>query len=162
MRQIDVPDGLFGEQVPDGPYPKEVLVGSFVVGGLRCVEVGEDAEWVVYLGHPPIAEVFAAAAALAALKQFDLESVPTSADHLLVTQAWIWTSCPLHAVSQHGECEACWVTGEMDTWLLKWDVPPSRQVTPSSWKVAPWPPGQYELPVAPVERQFPVTIWDTH
>jgi hypothetical protein len=142
MRHTDVPDELIA------PYPKELLRDSLVAGGLRYLTLGEEAETIAFLGHPPLEQVIAAAPGIAAGLGLAPHVVPTSEADVVVTMGWLWTSCPVHATPDDDELDPCAVcaVANQESWWLSWDGPHG---------------GREGFPVPPVDQQFPVTIWAT-
>lgn len=142
------------DQRDDGttrPFPSQLLAVTKRAGRLRYFPT-EDHAYVVFLGHPPHDHVLTAAAIIAARVELDADLLPTSHDDVLVTSAWLRTSCPIHdpsEVSERPTCVACWATEE--DWQLLWDEPGTDRATPAD-----------TVPPPPLEQRFAVTVWDTH
>jgi hypothetical protein len=52
-------DGLFPEMVPDGPWPRELLVSASVASGLRYIlwYRQDEPAAITFLGHPALSDI---------------------------------------------------------------------------------------------------------
>lgn len=135
---------LFPEQIPDGPYPRQMLTGSTTVGGLRYVGVGEDPEdgAVVFLGHPSVADVVMASRLYCVDQLWDPDERAARDEHdLSYTWARLITRCEDHLPdAKDDECDACrYITSE--DWWLTWVS--TVRMDPARFPVTVWRPREW-------------------
>lgn len=138
MTRQTIESGLFDELAPDGPYAKELLVASSTAAGLRYVSIGEDGEKIVFLGHPDLDYVLAAARSI----EVGWGDTPdeVSAEDVEYRYARLLTRCPDHATEVE-DCNWCrFVTP--DEWWLDWSGGNEHAGAPEYMPVTVWEPEQ--------------------
>lgn len=138
---------LFPPQVPDGPYPRQMLTDSATVGGLRYVAVGQDPEdaAAVFLGHPPAAHLVVATRLYCVELLWDPDERAARNEHdLAYTWARLITRCEDHLPdAKDDECDACrYITSE-DWWLTWADT---ARLDPARFPVTVWAPREWLTP----------------
>jgi hypothetical protein len=125
---------LFPEQVPDGPYPKELLVDSCTIEGLRYVTVGEDGENYVFLGHPDLEYVMAAVRAITVSSDNDPDKV--SSNDVEYLYARLLDHCPDH---QKPVEDCTWCTfATSEEWWLDWSGGNATAGHPNYFPITLW------------------------
>ncbi|MFJ1765029.1 hypothetical protein ACIOD2_32210 [Amycolatopsis sp. NPDC088138] len=93
---------------PDSAFPEQIIADTTVRAGLRTVQLGEEGETWVFLGHAYRRDVLAAIETINREDKIGLgvDELPV-ADQLRYTYARVFTACPDHGESRDDECGYC-------------------------------------------------------
>lgn len=140
---IAVLQGLFAQPKRDcnlPGFPADVVRDSANHDGLRYMVLGDDGEWLVILGHPPIEEVTAFQRWYAEEEGFELDDSFVSDP--FETYARQLHRCPTHE-QKDGDCTWCMFISEGEPWL--------------DWSLQD---GETRLSNAGKPGYFPVVVWE--
>ncbi|HWO62696.1 MAG TPA: hypothetical protein VNO31_21965 [Umezawaea sp.] len=139
------PAALFAEPTPIyelPPFPPQLVKDTANHDGLRYVEIGDDGEWVIILGHPT-SEAVEAYARWQIKEWGNVPDEDYNVDDFTTTYARVLFACPDHAKdARDAECTWC------------------RDLVPGQWWLD-WGTGEDEGPLVNAHKPgyLPVTVW---
>lgn len=122
------------------PFPATLVRDTTPLGDLRYIEIGDDGEHVVVLGHPTREQIEAFAPAVVRALDYDEDLAPDY-DDFDFTWAHLLERCPDHE-TEWNDCNLCWSIRPGEPWL-DWSVTKGEKADANEGK-----PGY-----------FPVAVW---
>jgi hypothetical protein len=146
MTDQTTPAGLFAEPEPTfelPPFPAVLVRDTRPLGDLRYIEIGEDGEYVVVLGHPTREQIEAFVPAVVRALKYDEDLAPDY-DDFDFTWAHLLERCPDHEAKQE-DCGLCWSVEPDEPWLdwsvAKGEPAHANEGKPGYFPVAVWSVG---------------------
>lgn len=127
---------LFEDLTRDPRFPEQLIKAAAEHDSVKYIEIGDEGDWLVMLGHPATAQ------AIAVIRRegyYDFVSLPdeTLAADLDRTWARLLVACPDHGEEQDG-CEFCGAQVSAEQWWLDWAGGEDKQDVPGWFPVTVW------------------------